>query len=133
MKTPSLAMAAAVLMATSASAQPPPQGWIGPLSQPSILCDTSTQLQSIVDAFEDGMEAAHARFTELYRTPNGRHEPTCAVVVIRLAQLVESTRLGRITIGGHDVYGWMIHIENEGGEGYYLYLESPTEALRDTI
>ena len=124
---------AAPLLATPAGAQPPAEGTVGPLTQPSILCDTSNQLQSIVDAFEKGADVGQARFVELFHTKNGKHEPTCAIVPVRLAIAVDSTPIGRIKISGQDVYGWIVHIKNDVGDGYYLYLESPMEALKNTI
>lgn len=132
MKVPALA-AATLLLAASASAQPPPQGWVGALSKPSILCDTSAQVQSIVDAFEAGTDAGRARFAQLSGQMNSRQEPTCAVVAAQIAQTGEAKDLGHVKIAGTDLYGWIIHIENDVGEGYYLYLESPLEALKNTI
>jgi hypothetical protein len=132
MKLPVLA-AAAVLIGAPVVAQPPPSGWVGPLTQPSILCDTSEQLQSIVDAFEESAEAGKQRLVELFNLMNSRQEPTCAVVAIQMARTSGSTDLGRLSIAGADVYGWILHVENRVGEGYFLYLESPQDALRDTI
>ena len=132
MKTPVLA-AAIVFLTAPANAQPPPQGWIGALSQPSILCDTSAQVQSIVDAFGTGTDAGKARLVQLFKQMNSKHEPTCAVVAVQAAQTAETRALGRVRIAGADVYGWIIHVENRVGEGYYLYLESPLKALKNTI
>jgi len=131
MKVPLIA--AALLVSASANAQPPPQGWVGALAQPSILCDTSAQVRSIVDAFETGTDAGKDRLVQLFQQMNNRHEPTCAVVAIQLAMTAESTDLGRVKIAGNDLFGWIIHVKNQSGDGYYLYLESPTEALKNTI
>ena len=90
MKVPVFA-AAALLLAAPANAQPPPQGWVGALSEPSILCDTSAQVQSIVDAFEAGTNAGKARFVELFKQKNDRHEPACAVVAVQVAHTGAST------------------------------------------
>jgi hypothetical protein len=126
-------IAAAALFAAPANAQPPPQGWVGALAKPSILCDTSAQLQSIVDAFERSVEAGTARFAELFRIKNQRREPTCAVVASPIVMNVGSSELGRLSFAGAELYGWILHVKNDGGEGYYLYLETPGEALQDTI
>jgi hypothetical protein len=132
MKVP-LAMAVSLLLAVSAEAQPPPQGWIGALSKPSILCDTSAQVQSIVEAFAHGTDAGAARFFEFFRLMNAKHEPTCAIVTVSVAETGESQTLGHLRIGGGDFYGWILHVENRVGDGYYLYLESPAEALKNSI
>jgi hypothetical protein len=29
--------------------------------------------------------------------------------------------------------GWMVHIRNDAGKGFYLFVEYPGEALRNTI
>ena len=132
MKVPVLA-AAALLLAAPANAQPPRQGWVGALSEPSILCDTSAQVQSIVDAFEAGTDAGKARLVQLFKLMNSKHEPTCAVVAVKVAKAGGSKTLGHVKIAGTDFYGWIVHVENRVGEGYYLYLESPYEALKNTI
>jgi hypothetical protein len=132
MRAPLLA-AAAALLALPASAQPPPAGSLTGFSRPSILCDTSEQLQSIVDAFGDGAEAGQDRFVELFRKRNDRREPTCAIVTMSAVMTEGSTRLGLLNFAGADVYGWIVHVVNGGGEGYYLYLESPQEALDGSI
>src|SRR4051812_19195393 len=129
----SLFAAAALLVAAPALAHPPPQGWVGALSKPSILCDTSAQVQSIVDAFSRGPDAGMARFIELFRLMNANHEPTCAIVTVSVAETGESQKLGHVKIGGGDFYGWILHVENRVGDGYYLYLESPAEALNNSI
>ena len=125
--------AAAMLTAVPAAAQPPPQGWVGELSKPSILCDTSAQVQSIVDAFEQDSGRGVERFAELFSTMNHRREPTCAVTVVPIAEAAESTDLGKLEIGGAELFGWIVHIRNEAGDGFYLYLETPAEALKNTI
>ncbi|MGH6926007.1 MAG: hypothetical protein ACRED5_19955 [Propylenella sp.] len=127
-----LAFAAmAAFLAAPAAAQPPPQGWVGEFSA-SILCDTREQLQSIVDAFEEGPVAAEERFQELYRRQNDRSEPTCAVAGV-VAVASGTTDLGLIEFGGEMAYAWIVRIANDAGEGYYLYLESRTEALKNSI
>ena len=124
---------AAALVAASAHAQPPPTGWVGQFDTPSILCDTSDQVQSIVDAFEDGLDAAHARFAELYKTMNDRREPTCAMAAVRMVTTGEFTQLGRFSIAGDEVYGWIVKVANAGGEGYILYIETLPMALENSI
>jgi hypothetical protein len=132
MKPQAFAVAVA-LFAAPASAQPPPEGSISQISQPSILCDTSAQVQSIVNAFERGPDQGAAKFTELFKTMNDRREPTCAVTVVPSALTAESIDLGKLEIGGADLYGWIVHIRNNAGEGFYLHLESPRQALKNTI
>jgi len=132
MKPQAFAVAVA-LFAAPASAQPPPEGSISPISQPSILCDTSAQVQSIVDAFELSPHQGAARFVQLFYTINERGEPTCAVTQVPAAVTAESIDLGKLDVGGYDVYGWIVRIRNEAGEGFYLYLESPMQALKGTI
>jgi hypothetical protein len=100
MKMPVFAAAVAALIAVPAAAQPPPKGWVGPLSTPSILCDTRAQVESIVDAFEHGTEAGTARFAELFQTMNNRQEPTCAIAALRTVVAVDSTDLGQLSIAG---------------------------------
>ncbi len=124
--------AAVALCAAPASAQPPPLGWTGAFATPSILCDTRAQLQSIVDAFGEGAEAGAARFDELFSLPNHRHEPTCAITSV-LGVALETTELGLLSFGDSELYGWMIHVRNDAGSGFYLYLESPAAALQNTI
>lgn len=125
--------AAAALFAASASAQPPLEGSVGEISQPSILCDTSAQVQAIVDAFERSAGEGTKKFVELFGTQNGRREPTCAVTPVPVAQTGESIELGMLQIDGADLYGWIVHIRNNAGEGFYLHLESPLQALKNTI
>ena len=131
-RIPALATAI-LLLAAPANAQPPPWGWVGAFPRPSILCDTSEEVQSILTAFETGVGAGAARFAELYRKINTRREPTCAVTSIRTATAVGSTTLGRVSIAGNEGYGWIVHIKNGASDGYYLYLESRAEALKNTI
>jgi hypothetical protein len=130
MKRLALAAVAALLAGTTA-AQPPPQGWTGQFSA-SILCDTQEQLQSIVDAFDEGADAAERRFEELYRRQNERSEPTCAVVAV-VAVATDTKKLGLIDLGEGKAYGWIVRVANGAAEGYYLYLESRIEALRNSI
>ena len=47
--------ASAVLLASTADAGPPVRGYQGGLHRPSILCDTQEQLQSIIQAFDQGL------------------------------------------------------------------------------
>lgn len=126
-------LAAALLLAAPASAQPPPQGWVGALSEPSILCDTSAQVQSIVDAFQSGTDAGAARLLQFFQLMNAHHEPTCAIVAVQGAETGAADALGQVNIAGTDYFGWIVHVENRAGEGYYLYLESPYQALKNTI
>ena len=74
-----------------------------------------------------------AKFGELFATMNERREPTCAVTVVPAAVTAESIDLGKLNIAGDDVYGWIVHIHNNVGEAFYLYLESPMQALKNTI
>jgi hypothetical protein len=124
---------AATLFAASAAAQPPQQGWVGELSQPSILCDTSDQVQSIVDAFAIGPERGRARFAALVATINDYNEPTCALTAVPLAESAGSIQLGIVRIGDVDLYGWIVHLRKGGAEGFYLHLETPAHALKGTI
>lgn len=133
MKKLALAAAAAAFFAAPANAQPPPVGWLGGFPNPSILCDTSAQVQSILTAFEEGVEAGQARFVELYERMNHLREPTCAITGVRMGLAIESQTVGWLEIGGKKFYGWIIHIENGGGNAYYLYLETPKEALKNSI
>jgi hypothetical protein len=132
MKIPVIAAALAV-MATAANAQPPPEGWIGEVSKPSILCDTSAQVQSIVDAFKLSPDQGKARFAELFETLNEYNEPTCAVTIVPIAEATGSIDLGKLNIDGTDVYGWIVHIRNGAGDGFYLHLETPAQVLANTI
>ena len=132
MKPQALAVVA-VLFAAPASGQPPADGSVSRISRPSILCDTSAQVESIVEAFERSPDQGAAKFSELFTTLNDRREPTCAVTVVPAAFTAESIDLGKLKIGGEDVYGWIVHIRNNAGEGFYLHLESPGQALKNTI
>ena len=123
----------AAFFAVPAAAQPPQQGAAAAFHAPSILCDTSEQLQSILAAFGDGVDSGTARFAELYRTPNDRNEPTCAITGVRTALTTGATALGLVDLAGAEFYGWIVRIENPAGEGYFLYLESPAEALKNSI
>ena len=98
MKTPVIA-AAMAMTAAAANAQPPQEGWVGTVSQPSILCDTSAQVQSIVDAFELSPDRGSARFAELFATMNEHREPTCAVTIVPIAEATAEL----LPIGGKDV------------------------------
>lgn len=124
---------AAAIFSGPADAQPPQQGWVGALPTPSILCDTSEQVQSILAAFGEGVEAGSARFAELYTQQNHLHEPTCAIAAIRVAIAVDSEDLGRVEIGGQEFYGWIVHIENAAGHAYYLHLETPAQVVHSMI
>jgi hypothetical protein len=125
-------LAVAALVAAPAYAQPPAAGLIGFFLTPSILCDTSAQLRSIVTAFEHDAEVGRARFVQLFQQLNDKREPTCAVTAVQGVAL-DSTELGRVNFGENELYGWMIHVENDAGAGYFLYLETPAEALKNTI
>ncbi len=124
--------AAIALLASPVSAQPPPAGSIGAFVAPSILCDTRAQLRSIVEAFEENAEAGAARFVELFTQLNHRREPSCAVTAV-VATTLESSQLGILSLGGAELYGWIIHVQNGAGSGFFLYLEEPAEALKNTI
>ena len=130
---PHVLAVALTLCAAPAGAQPPPEGSISQISQPSILCDTSAQVQSIVDAFIRSPDQGAARFVQLFAMKNERQEPTCAVTVVPAALTAESIDLGKLDIDGQDVYGWIVHIRNDAGDGFYLHLESPRQALKNTI
>lgn len=132
MKIPVIA-AALALTPAGASAQPPQEGWVGAVSQPSILCDTSAQIQSIVDAFKLSPDQGKARYAELFATLNNYNEPTCAVTIVPIAEATGSIDLGKLQIDGTDVYGWIVHIRNSGGDGFYLHLETPAQVLANTI
>ena len=125
--------AAFAFFALPAAAQPPPSGSIATVAAPSIVCDTPVQLQSIVDAFKQSSKAGEAKYVELFTKKNELKEPTCAVIPVNIALTVESKSLGRLALADGEVYAWIVHIANEAGEAYYLYLESPTKALRNTI
>jgi hypothetical protein len=125
--------AALSLLALPAAAQPPPIGSVASIAAPSIVCDTSAQLQSIVEAFEQSLKAGEAKYLALFGQKNARSEPTCAIVPINIALTVESKSLGRLALADGDVYAWIVHIANDAGEAYYLYLEPPAKALRNTI
>ena len=122
-----------LLLAAPASAQPPPPGWIGAFPRPSILCDTSDQVHSILNAFEQDLETGAAKFTELYRTINSRREPTCAVTAVRIGIVAASEAVGPVSIAGNKFYGWIVHIGNGVGDGYYLHLEPRAVALKNWI
>ena len=132
MKTPLFAAALAIT-ATAAMAQPPAEGWVGAVSERSILCDTSAQVQSIVDAFKLGSDQGKARYAELFATLNEYNEPACAVTIVPIAEATESIDLGKLSIDGTDVYGWIVHIRNDAGDGFYLHLETPAQVLANTI
>jgi hypothetical protein len=128
---PGLAAAISVI-AAPANAQPPSVGSVGAFPT-SILCDTRQEVHSIVDAFDNGVEAGTTRFAELYHKVNTRHEPTCAVTSVRVATAAGSEPLGPVRIAGDEVYGWIVHLQNGPGNAYYLYLEPRAEALKNTI
>jgi hypothetical protein len=130
---PHVLAVALALFAAPAGAQPPSEGSISQIAQPSILCDTSAQVQSIVNAFVRSPEQGAARFVQLFGTMNERQEPTCAVTVVAAALTAESIDLGKLDIDGEGVYVWIVHIRNDAGEGFYLHLESPRQALKNTI
>jgi hypothetical protein len=129
----SVLAAAAMLLAVPAFAQPPSTGSVSQFPTPSILCDTEEQVQSIVDAFEEGVEAGTERFGELFQQLNHLSEPTCAITPVRVGLAVESQNLGWVDIGGEEFYAWIVHIENGAGDAYYLYLETPEEALKNSV
>jgi hypothetical protein len=127
-------LTAALLALTSpVAAGPPPEGWQGPLTRASILCDTAEQLVSIFDAFEAGPDEAKSRYVELFTLRNARNEPTCAVTAIRHMTAGESSELGLIEIDGSRFRGWAVHVRNRSGSGYYLYLESERHYLDKMI
>jgi hypothetical protein len=119
--------------AVAAQAQPPPRGSVAGFAQPSILCDTQEQLQSIVNALGESLEAGQARYLDFFKMMNAQHEPTCAIVPVRMAVTGETTDLGMLSIDGTDYRGWSVHVGNRAGYGYYLYLETKAETLRDYI
>jgi hypothetical protein len=125
--------ASAVLLASTAHAGPPVQGYQGGFHRPSILCDTQEQLQSIIQAFEQGLGAAQARYSELFATMNDKREPTCAVAVVRVATTGDSIDLGTFSVHGSEFRAWSVHIHNTAGEGYYLHIERTKDLLMKTI
>ena len=125
--------ASAVLLATAAHAGPPVRGYQGGLHRPSILCDTQEQLQSIIQAFDQGLGAAQARYGELFATMNDKSEPTCAVAAVRVATTGESIDLGTFIVDGSEFRAWSVHIRNTAGEGYYLHIERTKDLLMKTI
>ena len=79
------------------------------------------------------VEAGAARFAELQGIINSRHEPTCAITTVRIGIAASSEPLGQVSIAGSKLYGWIIHIKNSVGDGYYLHLEPRAVALKNTI
>jgi len=106
---------------------------MGEFGTPSILCDTKDQLQSIVDAFDRGVDAGQARYNVLYGIQNGKHEPVCAITALRNIVAGESVDMGTLSFAGGAIHGWAVHVGNGAGDGYYLFLESNTEAMKNTI
>jgi hypothetical protein len=129
----SVVAAAAMFIAAPALAQPPSTGTVGQFPEPSILCDTSDQVQSILDAFEQSVEAGTERFAQLFEQLNHLREPTCAITPVRVGLTVSTDTLGLVDIGGATFYAWIVHIENGAGEAAYLYLETPQEALKNSV
>jgi hypothetical protein len=125
--------AAATFFTGTAHAGPPPEGWEGGFSRASILCDTNDQLKSIVAAFNEGVDAAQSRYTELFAKMNARHEPTCAVTAIRSSVTGETSDLGIFEVAGATFHGWSIHVANAAGDGYYLYLEPAKRPIDNMI
>jgi hypothetical protein len=125
--------ASAVLLASTVHAGPPVRGYQGGLHRPSILCDTQEQLQSIIEAFGEGLGAAQARYGELFATMNDKSEPTCAVAAVRVAKTGESIDLGTFMVDGSEFRAWGVHISNTAGEGYYLHIERTKDLLMKTI
>jgi len=132
LKGPFLAISA-ILLAGTANAGPPPNGWEGGFSRASVVCDTKEQLQSIVAAFDQGVEAAQSRYIQLFATMNARHEPTCAVTAVGTSVTRETADLGMFEVGRKSFHGWSIHVANDAGDGYYLYLEPSHRELDNMI
>ena len=128
-----LAASAMLVIAGAAQAGPPPQGYQGGFERASILCDTQEQLQSIVEAFDESVGAAQARYSELFAKRNEKSEPTCAFAAVRVAVTGESRDLGTFEIDGSEFRAWSVHIKNLAGEGYYLHLERTKDLLMKTI
>jgi hypothetical protein len=122
-----------MFLAGTAHAGPPPKGWEGGFSRASILCDTNDQLKSIVAAFDDGVDAAQARYAQFFSTMNAKHEPTCAVTNIQSSVTTETSDLGVFEVGHESFHGWSVHVVNSAGEGFYLYLEPAKRAIDNMI
>jgi hypothetical protein len=125
--------ASAALLASTVHAGPPVVGYQGGLHRPSILCDTQEQLKSIISAFNQGLGAAQARYSELFSTMNDKREPTCAVAAVRVATTGKSLDLGTFIVDGSEFRAWSVHVRNTAGEGYYLHIERTKDLLMKTI
>jgi hypothetical protein len=118
-----LLAAAAVVVSTSAPAQPPDRGWIGTFFVPSILCDTEEQLRSIGQALDESKEAFRARFTEFNEMRISRVFGTAG----------EKYELGHMRLGRQVFYGWGVPVQNERGKGHFLFLEPVTQKIKNSI
>lgn len=122
---------AAVVGATIAPyayADPPPQGWTGTLSVPSIVCNTRDQIVAISKAGESGGHiAVLAALQEFSKVIDTKGEPSCTVMPIPTVTFGASEDIGfSINAAEKRVKAWASPIGNAQGNWWVLFAEPDT-------
>lgn len=119
---------ASALLASYAKADPPPQGWTGSLSVPSIVCNTKEQITAIAKAGENGGHSAVlAALEEFSKVIDTKGEPSCTVMPIPTVTFGASEEIGYSTNAvGKRVKAWASPIGNVRGNWWVLFAEPDT-------
>ena len=120
-----LAAATLLVVASSASAQPPQGSY---KSETVIVCDTADQIRAIVLAGKDNDETgAFVQFSTFSKQLNAAKEPACTIIDVNAAA-DESIELGTFSIfAATPRHAWAVHIQEGGIDGWMLYTEAAPE------
>jgi hypothetical protein len=123
-----------IILAGSARADPPPDGWTGSYKitgtdrlAPIIVCNKADDVRDIYQAGkEGGFQKAGAKAVA-FRENGGE----CQVATLERITVVHSDDLGAIDHEGDRSHVWMVEIKTSNGERfvYYEVAEKPAESI----
>lgn len=135
-----LLLALTVPIASTVSAAPPDQGYIGSIvyrdgHEPDrIACDTLDLVKTIYAAGTKSIFAIHPKYKELAQSEGVNGDPQCTVGTYREVRVLEEpVFLGPVEnpVGNVELFFWAIHVDNspKGASTDYwiLYLDTKTD------
>jgi hypothetical protein len=136
-------VAASLLLASPAFADPPGKGFVGVIAydngkEPArFACDRLDLVRTLYDTGHDNLFLMRPKFDELARTPGVHGEPECSVGQYAEVKVLDPpVLLGpvRNPVGDAKLFFWAIHVDNspKGGTADYwmLYLDTQSEPAR---
>lgn len=102
---------------------PPPQGFYGQIFQPMAGCDTKDQVSDIAAEGMKGGNAINEKIGVMHSIIDQKGEPTCVFGKYPTPLAVgEVVSLPDTKIGETPVHAWALHVGNQGGDWWVLYL-----------